>query len=223
MKRRVRLYTRFERFWHWAQAVLVLALLATGFEVHGSLGCFGWERAVSVHNKLAWLLIGLVVFAAFWHFTTGAWQQYVPVRRRMRTMVRYYLSGIFRNEPHPTKKSELSKLNPLQRLTYSGLKVIVFPVQIGSGLLYYFYNELPAWGLQLGLGTIAFVHTTASYVLLSFVIIHVYLTTTGHTLFSNIMAMITGWEDIERDDEADAAPQGPPAVQPEAAGPADAP
>jgi hypothetical protein len=32
---------------------------------------------------------------------------------------------------------------------------------------------------------------------LSFLVGHVYMTTTGHTLFAHIRAMITGWEEIQ--------------------------
>ena len=32
---RVYLFKRFERFWHWSQAALVLFMLLTGFEIHG--------------------------------------------------------------------------------------------------------------------------------------------------------------------------------------------
>jgi thiosulfate reductase cytochrome b subunit len=31
----------------------------------------------------------------------------------------------------------------------------------------------------------------------AFFFIHVYLTTTGHTMFAHIKAMITGWEDVD--------------------------
>lgn len=201
MKRRLKLYARFERFWHWTQAVLVLSLVVTGLEIHGTIALLGFQRAVRVHEKLAWLLIVLVVFAIFWHFTTGAWRQYVPTRHNVRAMVRFYLQGIFQGEPHPTKKTELLKLNPLQRLTYFALKVFVFPVQIGSGLLYLLYDQLPAFGVDWRLGTIAFVHTAATYALVAFVLLHVYLTTTGETPTANLQAMITGWDVVEEDDE----------------------
>jgi thiosulfate reductase cytochrome b subunit len=32
--------------------------------------------------------------------------------------------------------------------------------------------------------------------MLAFLIVHVYLATTGHTPFAHIKAMITGWEDV---------------------------
>jgi len=201
------LYSRFERFWHWAQALLVLALIYTGLEIHGTLQWLGYERAVVWHNRMVWALVVLVVFAIFWHFTTGQWRQYLPTRQGLGAMVRYYIGGVFRNEPHPTKKTELTKLNPLQRLTYLGLKIIIFPIQIGSGLLYYFYNDLPAHGIHLSLGTIAALHMAGTFALIAFAIVHIYLTTTGHTLTSNIKAMFTGEEEVE----GEGVPDGPAA------------
>jgi len=45
--------------------------------------------------------------------------------------------------------------------------------------------------------TTALMHTVGAFAFLAFFIIHVYLTTTGHTVFSNIKAMITGSERLE--------------------------
>ena len=41
----------FKRFWHWSQAALILVLLLTGFEIHGSFENFGFERAVRCHTR----------------------------------------------------------------------------------------------------------------------------------------------------------------------------
>jgi len=56
MTRKVYMYKRFERFWHWAQALLIFFLAFTGFEVHGSYRVFGFERAVVLHNYAGWSL-----------------------------------------------------------------------------------------------------------------------------------------------------------------------
>ena len=32
----VYLYTRYERFWHWLQSLLIIVLLLSGFEAHGT-------------------------------------------------------------------------------------------------------------------------------------------------------------------------------------------
>ena len=45
---RIYLFKAFERFWHWAQAALIIFLLASGFEVHGSYALLGYERAVVI-------------------------------------------------------------------------------------------------------------------------------------------------------------------------------
>ena len=45
----------------------------------------------------------------------------------------------------------------------------------------------------------------------AFFFIHVYLTTTGHTVFAHIKAMITGWEDVDEDAAAPAVRAKSPA------------
>ena len=177
--KRVKIYTRFNRFWHWAQALLVILLALTGFDIHFNWGIFSFERAVTMHIRLAMAFAVLVAFAIFWHLTTGAWRQYVPTGR-IGTMVRFYLVGIFKGEPHPVKKTELSKLNPLQRLTYLGLKILVIPVVVASGFLYYFYNSWTGTPLEgASLEPVALIHTFGAYLLMAFMVVHVYLTTTG--------------------------------------------
>lgn len=201
---KVYIYKLYERFWHWTQAFLIFFLALTGFEVHGSYSFFGFESAVDLHNKAAWAFIILTIFTIFWHFTTGEWKQYLPTTENLRAQAEYYIFGIFRNAPHPTRKTILSKLNPLQRLVYLSLKILVFPVMIASGLAYMFYRypsqgEIRELGIQ-SLEAVAIAHTIGAYVLIAFVIVHLYLITTGHTLSSNLKAMITGWEELETEE-----------------------
>jgi|GEM_PF-94094 thiosulfate reductase cytochrome b subunit len=201
MKHRVYIYKSFERFWHWTQAALIFFLALTGFEIHGSLTFFGYKNAVEYHNVAAYLFIALIAFAIFWHFATGEWKQYIPTAKNLKAQINYYLLGIFRNEPHPTKKAVLSKLNPLQKLVYLGLKVLVIPVMVVSGLLYMYYRY-PQGETIVGLdissiAPFALLHTLGAFVLLAFIIVHLYLITTGETISSNLKAMITGYEELE--------------------------
>ncbi len=197
-------YRSFERFWHWMQAALIIFLGITGFEIHGSIQFFGYDQAVKYHNTAALSFLVLIVFAIFWHFTTGEWRQYLPTWKNLRAQAEYYVFGIFRNAPHPTKKTVLSKLNPLQKLVYAGLKVLVIPVMVMSGLLYMFYRypqRYEVLGLNVhGLEFIAIVHTIGAFLLVSFFIAHLYLITTGNTVTSNLKAMITGYEDLSKED-----------------------
>jgi thiosulfate reductase cytochrome b subunit len=204
-------YRRFERFWHWTQAALILFLAVTGFEIHGSLGFFGFDYAVRYHSAAALAFLVLVAFAGFWHFTTGEWRQYVPTSEHLRAQAEYYLFGIFRDAPHPTRKTVLSKLNPLQKLVYAGLKTILNPLMVVTGLVYMFYRypqryEVVALNVS-GLRWIAIVHTAGAFLLVAFVVAHIYLGSTGQTVTSNLKAMITGYEDLP--DGPERGPAGP--------------
>jgi len=198
MAEKILLYTRFERFWHCTQAILIVLLGITGFEIHGSFHFIGFERAVHLHDDAAWILAGLVVFAIFWHFTTGEWRQYLPARDMIRETVRFYLVGIFRGEPHPFPKSRARKLNPLQRFTYLFLKLILFPLQFVTGFLYLFSNDWPNLGITADLESVALLHTAGAFAFIVFFVVHVYLTTTGKTPLAHIKAILTGWEEADR-------------------------
>ncbi len=193
---KVLMYKRFERFWHWSQAALVLTLGFSGFEIHGAWAVLGFKAAVQVHTIAAWALLGLWVFAIFWHLTTGEWKNYVPTLEKIGPVFRYYTGGIFRGEEHPWNKTPTRKLNPFQRLAYLGLKLGINPLIIATGLSYMFYNSLPALGLPLPLEIIGPAHTVAAYLMAGFVLMHAYLTTTGETIFAYHKAMITGWEEV---------------------------
>lgn len=203
--KKVYIYRSFERFWHWTQSILILFLAFTGFEIHGSFSLLGFETAVKYHKIAAYALIVLIAFAIFWHLTTGMWRQYVPTLKNIKSQINYYVTGIFRDAPHPTKKTVLSKLNPLQKLTYFGLKIIVIPVMVTSGILYLAYRIPQADGVRTlqvaGLDLIAIVHTAGAFLLVAFIIVHLYLITTGTKPLTNLEAMITGYEEIEEKEE----------------------
>ena len=194
---RVIMYNGFERFWHWALAVLILVLLVTGFNIHGTYELLTFEQAVNIHIITSWLLMGLLVFVLFWHMTTGEWKQYIPSStNKLMAMMKYYAMDIFMGGGHPHHKTRQSKLNPMQRMAYLALHVAITPVIWISGLLYLYY---PYWGdIGIGnwsLGIVAMVHTAAAFALLSFLIVHLYLAlTTSEEPLGYLKAMITGYE-----------------------------
>ena len=203
---RIYIYKRYERFWHWSQAALIIVLMLTGFEIHGVYRLMGFEDAVDLHTLAAWTLVVIWVFTIFWQFTTGEWRQYIPSLKNVTAMALYYTVGIFKEMPHPFRKTVVQKHNPLQRLAYLALLAFISPMIWGSGLLYLFYADWARLGLDqyLSLEIVALVHTLGAFMITAFFFIHVYLTTTGHTIFAHIKAMITGWEEVE-DDHAPAA------------------
>lgn len=198
---KVYIYKGFERFWHWSQASLIMFLAVTGFEVHGTFDIFGFEKAVAFHRTASWLLLGLIVISIFWHFTTGEWRQYIPTTKNLKEQIRYYLVDMFKGKQHPTKKTQLRKLNPLQRLVYLSFKLVLIPMTLISGIMYMLYKSFDENNIVIvedyPLEDIAFWHTLGAILLIVFLVVHVYMTTTGETPTSNIKAMVTGYEDLE--------------------------
>ena len=194
MTKDVMIFKRFERFWHWSQAALIIVLLISGFEIHGTYQWLGFENAVILHRAVAWSLVTLWVFAIFWHLTTGEWEQYIPTLKNVDAMIKYYLLGIFIQAPHPFRQTMLKKHNPLQRLAYLFLWLVVSPMIWATGWLYLFYAQWDDWGLTqyLSLESVAYFHTLGAFMMLIFLIFHVYLITTGRTVGSHMKAMITG-------------------------------
>jgi len=199
--RRVILFTRFERFWHWSQMTLIFVLLFTGFAIHGTHAWLAFDQAVVLHTLSALALMVLWVFAIFWHLTTGTWRHYLPTRNGLLKVARYYAWGIFKGEHHPYRKTYQRKHNPLQALAYLGLKLLLFPAIWISGLLYLFY---PLWSQAAPnshwLESVAIVHIIAAFAILVFIIAHIYLLTTGHSFKAHLMPMVTGYDDVELSD-----------------------
>lgn len=200
--RRVLLFSRFERFWHWSQMALIMTLLFTGFGIHGYHPMLSFKTAVQWHTGAALGLVVLWIFAIFWHLTTGTWRHYVPTTNGLWQMIRFYAYGIFKGEHHPYRKAYHRKHNPLQALAYLALKVLLFPLIWITGIGYLLYG---AWSGEGGwLWWIAILHTATAFAILAFVIVHVYLLTTGHSFKEHFMPMIHGFDEVELSPEEEA-------------------
>jgi thiosulfate reductase cytochrome b subunit len=202
--RRVYLYTAYERVWHWLMGFSILALMLTGMQVHvsGARALISLPRAVVIHNFFAAVLTINAFLALFYHLATSAIRQFLPPTDKLVSKVaaqaHYYTRGIFLGQPHPVSKAEGRKLNPLQQLTYLALLNLLFPFQVITGIVIWGASRWP--GLADGIGgltVVAPLHNLGSWLFLTFFVLHVYLTTTGHTVLSSIRAMIDGHEEIE--------------------------
>ncbi|WP_316369392.1 cytochrome b/b6 domain-containing protein [Candidatus Thiodiazotropha sp. CDECU1] len=190
-------FTLFERLWHWSQALLIIGMLITGFEIHGSYHLLGFEQAIDLHTIMAWVLIGLWLLALFWHTTTGEWRQYVPSDPdSMLASVKYYAIGIFLGAPHPFHRRRAEKHNPVQRMVYLMLTMVITPIIWISGLLYLFYQYWAMIGIQgVPLGFVAVIHTIGAFAMLCFIPVHLYMSlTTSEKPFGYLFEMIFGHE-----------------------------
>jgi thiosulfate reductase cytochrome b subunit len=60
------------------------------------------------------------------------------------------------------------------------------------------YNAWTARQLEwLSLELIAFIHMDGAFAILLFLVVHLYMFTTRHSVSTHTKAMITGWEDVE--------------------------
>jgi thiosulfate reductase cytochrome b subunit len=200
LSERVYLHTRYERIWHWLQALVIVFLMLTGVEVHspGSFRLMGFETAVMTHRTLGFLLMANTALGLLYHLASGQVKQYfsssqdfLPLAVRLG---RHYLWDIFHGRPHPFRRSRDQRLNPLQRVVYVATLSLLLPIQASTGLLLWGAQRWPETvGAIGGLAPLAAVHTMGAWIFAAFLIMHVYLTTTGRTPTANLRAMISGW------------------------------
>lgn len=202
--KRVYMYSVYERQWHWLQTAAIFGLLFTGMVIHKPdvFGAFSFQGVVLVHNALAVLLVINAALSAFYHLVSGEIRQFLPrpygFFDQAFAQAKYYLRGIFKGEPHPYEKTRERKMNPLQQITYLMILNVLLPLQIITGALMWGAQQWPDVTAQLGgLAFLAPLHTLVAWMFASFIVAHVYLTTTGHTPLTDIKAMLTGWDEIE--------------------------
>ena len=204
-ERCVKVYSRFNRLWHWSQAASIMALFFTGARILGlhQIGSFG--LAVTVHSLVAVALLVLWFFATFWLFTTHGWRQFIPRLTGLFRVARYYASGVFKGEEHPYAKTLERRHNPLQALAYFALKMALFPAIWVTGLIYLGYE---LWGgydqAGLWLTVVANLHVLAAFAIGSFVIAHLYLLTLGHGFGRHVQPMLNGYDQIDLTPEEEA-------------------
>lgn len=204
--KRIQLYSAFERVWHWLQALTIISLLVTGLEIHSPARAhlLGFARATALHEALALFTVANAFLALFYHLATGAIRQFFPQPRDFFSLAiaqaEYYLRGIFTGAPHPAAHDPAHKLNVLQQMTYLMVLNVVLPVQVATGVLLWKAQDWAGLVNRLGgLHGVATVHVLCAWAFGAFVVMHVYLTTTGRTPLAHLRAMVLGWEEAPTD------------------------
>ncbi len=202
--RKVYMYSVYERFWHWVQTFVIVGLLFTGLIIHkpDTFGIFSFTGMVVVHNILAAILLINAVLSLFYHLASGEIKQFIPrsygfVDQAVAQTL-FYMRGIFKREPHPFEKSPQKKFNALQQVTYFAILNILLPLQGITGALIWGVQRWPDLAARLGgLPFLAPFHTLLAWTFASFIVLHVYLTTTGHAPLAGIKSMMVGWDELE--------------------------
>jgi thiosulfate reductase cytochrome b subunit len=138
----------------------------------------------------------------FYHLASGEIKQFIPrpygFIDQAIVQAKYYMKGIFKGGFHPFEKTPEKKMNPLQQATYFAILNILLPLQILTGALMWGVQRWPEIAGTLGgLPFLAPFHSLVAWTFASFIVGHVYLTTTGYEPLSGMKAMVTGWEEVE--------------------------
>jgi thiosulfate reductase cytochrome b subunit len=201
MEGKLKIYPFYERLWHWTQTLAVLVLLVTGAAItySGLVRPVHLGMMISAHNIAGVVLALNAGLALFYNLSTGLIRQYLPgisdVFPKSLKQANYYLLGIFQGAPHPFEKTPDQRLLPVQKITYFMLLNVLLPLMIVTGAVrlgaYYYPPLNDQFG---GLWLIATLHRFGAWLFLSFMIVHHYMITTGKTIFSYLISMITGYE-----------------------------
>ncbi len=206
MAERIYILRAWVRLWHWINAVLIITLIVSGFSLHYSgtnLAILKFALARQVHNFCGVTLCINYAFFFTGNILSGHWWQYLPrgegFAERMWLQFRFYSWGIFKGEPHPFPTTPEDNYNPLQQITYWALMYILMPLLMVTGLIYLYPTVAPDhWFGVDGLLPIAVTHYVVGFMIFLYLLLHLYLCTTGKKITTLIMMMITGWH--EEDD-----------------------
>lgn len=203
MSERVYLLPLWIRLWHWTNALLIIMLTITGVSLHFAdpkLPLVEFSLAARIHDIAGLALVAAYAFFFIANIVSGNWWQYVPkppsILDRCMKQARWYLWGIFKGEPHPYPVTLEVNFNAMQALIYWFIMYLVIPTLLITGLIFMFPQFAPDRVFDMdGLLPVAVLHYLTGTVIVLFMIAHMYLGTTGHTVTTMFKTMITGWHE----------------------------
>ena len=192
------------RIWHWINALSFLLLIVTGLQIRyrDVFKLTSFKTAVDIHNILGFVLLFNFFIWLIYYLVSGKFNIYIPefsIRSLIEGSIRqarYYGYGIFVGEDNPHHSTPDNKFNPMQQMAYLNIMALFIPIQIATGLLMWDVKGFSQWiGLAGGIKIVDSVHVLLFLFFTSFLFVHVYLATLGHTAFAHIKAMISGYEE----------------------------
>lgn len=194
------------RIWHWANALFFILLIVSGLQIRylGSMSLMSFRTAVIVHNWVGFALIGNFGIWLLFYLFSERNKAYHPefnllkLFRECFRQARYYGYGMFRGEANPHHIDPYSKFNPLQRMLYQILMLMLLPLQFFTGVLLWDVKRFSDIVDMLGgVRVVDTVHVLIFIFFVFYMFFHPYLATLGHTPMAHINAMVTGYEDVD--------------------------
>jgi len=193
------------RVWHWLNAFFCIVLVITGLQLRFAeiFTLLALQDAVKLHNYAGFGLIANYGLWVAFYFGTGKIRVYLPDPRtfvqKAVSQAKYYGSGIFRGEGNPHQVTPSNKFNVLQQQAYLSIMFLFLPAQMISGLFLWRIKNFEQYITLLGgIKIVDTFHVLIFYFFASFMIVHAYLATLGHTPTAHYKAMFTGYEEMHQ-------------------------
>ncbi len=131
------------RAWHWINAFGFVFMIVTGLQLRYPeiFGFTSFRQAVELHNTVGFVLIANYFLWLGFYLLSDRIKIYHPElnpRKHFEDSIRqvlYYGRGIFRGDPNPHHSGPYDKFNPMQKMAYQVIMLLVVPVQFATGLL----------------------------------------------------------------------------------------
>jgi len=189
-------HTLTTRILHAIHLFATIVLILTGFYIYSplSFNIFpNMDIARFLHFIFMWLIIATMVYKTYYLLAIRDFMSFVFTFEDLKDLpgvIKYYVFGFFKKKV----RKKTGKYNAGQKLLYSAWTILLlFQIATGfamylpesfSGFMYLFggLNHFKAW------------HAIGAWIFVITTMVHVYLGTTGTTLFDFYKQMITGYE-----------------------------
>lgn len=212
--KKVFLHTLTIRIWHWINALIVIALMITGIqlrvpgieEIARKMAVWipEYSVAVLIHKYIGYAMVFSFLFWLIYIIASGSFRTHYLLRPSdiptLGKQAFYYLFGVFQGGENPFTPTAEGKFNPLQKIAYGSVMLVITPLIVITGILFsdiFFFRGVIYW--MGGVRLLDALHVVASYLFLLNLIVHLYMCTMGHHIFDHIKAMIVGFEEMPED------------------------
>ena len=200
-------YPLYIRLWHLLNASFFLILIVTGLNMQFSNPdhpFISFPVSVRLHNICGvGLTISYLLFFAG-NIISGNGKNYIirfrGFLRSILRQIKYYISISWKHSEPPFPITTDRKFNPLQAISYTIAMYIGVPLLIitGLGLMFPGIVIEKIFGIS-GLLLTDLIHVILGFLMSLFMFVHIYMCTLAKTPFSSFRAIITGWQQVEKE------------------------
>ena len=189
-------HTVMTRILHAIHMVSMVVLILSGFYIYAplSFNIFpNMDIARFLHFIFMYVVVATMIFKLYYSIAIGDLKNLWFNSQDLKDLpgvIRYYVFGIFKKKV----RKKMGKYNAGQKLLYT-LWPILLLFQVITGFAMYFEESFPGFIYFFGgLNHFKAWHAITAWIFTITTVAHIYLGTTGHTIFDFYKQMITGYE-----------------------------